>query len=142
MGDPMALKLGFSGLTDFDVASPQKLRQDLQREHQSVASAFARVERLVEPIPVPRKVVGSGRADFFELIVVDTTSGDVPIELPRITAQDEGKWVEVLKTVTANTVTVRPQDGQKLQGAAFGNLTTPIGVYRFRAAGGNWWTRV
>lgn len=132
----------FAGLNDFRTRDPELLRSDLQREHRAVAEALTDLERMADPLPTTVLVSAEHRARFFESILTDSTNGNVPVRLPQITLQDEGKFVDVGRRSTANTVTVLAWAPQKIQGAAQVTLAASLGYARFRVIRGEWWKQV
>ena len=75
-----------------------------------------------------------------EVVLVDTTGGDITITLPGISddmARSKREY-EVVKTVAANTVTIVPTGADTVVGDASVVVDLQWTALRFRATSGNW----
>jgi hypothetical protein len=75
-----------------------------------------------------------------EVVLVDTTAGNVTVTLPEISdALVREKYeVELVKKVAANTLTVLPTGTDTILGEPDAVVTVQWTALRFRAATGNW----
>jgi len=74
----------------------------------------------------------TGAEDF---VLVDTSAGNITITLPR---KIEGLVCEVIKPNAAYTVTILPQAGMTILGAAGATLTAAGSSARFKLFGTDW----
>lgn len=74
----------------------------------------------------------TGAEDF---IMVDTSAGNVTVTLPR---KIEGLVSEIMKPNAPNTVTVLPQAGMTILGAAGATITAAGTSIRFKLFGTDW----
>ena len=75
-----------------------------------------------------------------DVVLVDTSAGDVTITLPAISdamVRLKREYV-VVKTIAANTVTIMPTGADTIRGAASTTISTQWASLRFRATSGNW----
>jgi len=75
-----------------------------------------------------------------EIVLVDTTAGDVTITLPEISDAMVRlkREYEVVKVDAANTITIAPTGGDTVVGEPDALVTVQWTALRFRATPGNW----
>lgn len=75
-----------------------------------------------------------------DVVLVDTTAGNITITLPEIsdTMIRDKREFEIVKAVAANTLTIDPTGTDTINGAANATTTTQWTAYRLRAATGLW----
>jgi hypothetical protein len=127
----------FDGVTDFSTKDPDLLRRELQDLNRLLKVALRDLERAARP--GPRLVASDTAADFAELVIVDSTTGDVQVELPRVTTGDEGREVRIGRKSASNAVTVVAAGTATVNGASSVSLTAAIGLRIFTVAGGHWY---
>jgi len=75
-----------------------------------------------------------------DVVLVDTTLGNITITLPLITDTMiyTKREHQIVKTVAANTITVSPSGADTINGSASASLVTQWTAIRYRATTGNW----
>ena len=76
--------------------------------------------------------------DEEDSIFVDTTSGNVTVNLPAV-ASSTGRKIRVTKTVAANTVTIDGDGSETINGATTATLTAQYENDLYYCDGGEWY---
>lgn len=102
-----------------------RFRRDLRGELERLAaSPFA-----MPPIPGPAYPGPRHYVPFGRVVVADSATGDVHVQLPTPTARDAGRFVGVLRLSTANAVTCWAPPNVSIGGLASLVLPTPVRLY-------------
>lgn len=99
----------------------RELRGELER---LAASPFA-----MPPIPGPAYPGPRHHVPFGRVVVTDSASGDVQVQLPTPTARDSGRFVGVIRLSTANAVTCWAPPNVTIGGLTSLALPTPVRLY-------------
>lgn len=123
-------------LPNFGDIYNQRQMRDLVRQ---LEQAFARVD--VDAHYGAYTTTANATLDKMdEVVLVDTSGGDVTITLPEISddmVRDRREY-ETVKTTAAGTLTVAPTGSDTIMGAADAVVTVQWTALRFRATTGNW----
>lgn len=132
----MALK--FQLIREFPTDSPPALKEALSRLERNVEAQFFSVVQAIDaPLQVAERISSSGRTALpGQATPVDTSAGSLTVLIPS-PAATKRKTLVLIKTSSANTLTVQPVSGA-INGAASLAITA-IGARVLYSDGEGYW---
>ncbi len=115
-------------ISDFSVEKPEELRRDLQQFDREVGNAF---RTLVVPLWSSRRLVsGDTVARIGELLLVDATSGNISVKLPKASVLGTAGGIRsfgLVLTTGSNEVTLRCVGGDTINRVPYLQVASTIG---------------
>lgn len=124
--------------TDFTTDNPEKLRRELQREHEDLVGELSSLRSLLRPrvvYAVAAATIGASPGD-----VIVCLGFDITVIAPSEDDSQDGDQFTVVRSETGN-VTTLSSTGELVQGAA-SNVLNTAGRRTYQRANGGWWCHV